>query len=116
MERPGTTASFAAYQRELVAADIKEVVARVSDAAFVEAENTNIPTVTYEVGASAARRAMPACSHACNATHSLGCTAAASVVTQACACASTSALMHSWCLLALCCGTQYMSAGTHLPC
>jgi hypothetical protein len=43
------TASFLEHQVELIVADIKERVSRVSDRHFIEAENINVPSITYEV-------------------------------------------------------------------
>ena len=50
MEAPHTTASFKQFDMEQTAADIKETICRVSDAAFDAKENANIPAVDYEVG------------------------------------------------------------------
>eukprot|EP00798_Chlamydomonas_sp_ICE-L_P024042 gene24042-9619_t len=51
-EIPGlekTTESFKSYQVDQIAADVKESICRVSDGLFNEAENANIPTVSYEL-------------------------------------------------------------------
>ncbi len=49
VEVPHTTASFKQFDVEQIAADIKETICRVSDAAFDAKENANIPAVDYEV-------------------------------------------------------------------
>ncbi|KAG1665661.1 hypothetical protein FOA52_005451 [Chlamydomonas sp. UWO 241] len=46
---PNTTASFRNFQIDQIAADIKESVCRVSESAFDELANSNIPTVSYEL-------------------------------------------------------------------
>lgn len=46
---PHITASFRQYQVEQIAADAKESACRALDIPFMEAENANIPNVTYEV-------------------------------------------------------------------
>ncbi|CAD7698505.1 unnamed protein product, partial [Ostreobium quekettii] len=46
---PKTTQSYRKYCIDQIATDIKESVCRVSDSTFVEGDNTNIPTVTYEL-------------------------------------------------------------------
>lgn len=45
----GLTASFLAHQSELIVGDIKELVSRVSDVHFVEADNLTVPAITYEL-------------------------------------------------------------------
>jgi hypothetical protein len=44
------TQSFLAHQAELIVGDVKELVSRVSDVHFVEADNLTVPAITYEVG------------------------------------------------------------------
>jgi len=46
---PGTTASYHRYRQLEIAADLKESIYRVSDTAFDEAENANMPTMSYEL-------------------------------------------------------------------
>ena len=46
---PNTTASYRQFCVEAIAADAKESICRVSDFAFSEGDNSNMPTVTYEV-------------------------------------------------------------------
>ncbi|MEW5306390.1 MAG: hypothetical protein WDW36_008858 [Sanguina aurantia] len=46
---PHITASFRQYQVEQIAADAKESACRALDIPFMEAENANIPNVTYEL-------------------------------------------------------------------
>jgi hypothetical protein len=48
----GLTQSFLAHQAELIVGDVKELVSRVSDVHFVEADNLTVPAITYEVGAT----------------------------------------------------------------
>ncbi len=43
-------------QVEQIAADVKESICRVSDSLFNEAENANIPTVSYEVRSNRAEK------------------------------------------------------------
>jgi hypothetical protein len=45
----GLTASFLAHQTELIVGDVKELVSRVSDVHFVEADNLTVPAISYEV-------------------------------------------------------------------
>lgn len=37
---------------DTIATDVKEAICRVSDYAFLEGDNSNMPTVSYEVDAS----------------------------------------------------------------
>lgn len=46
----GLTDSFLQHQVELIVADVKELVSRVSDVHFVEADNLTVPAISYEVG------------------------------------------------------------------
>lgn len=48
-EKPGTTSSYRTYQVESICQDIKHSLCRVSDTPFNPEENTNIPTVSYEL-------------------------------------------------------------------
>lgn len=50
VDSSGITQSFLQHQTELIVADIKELVSRVSDVHFVEADNLTVPAITYEVG------------------------------------------------------------------
>lgn len=50
VESSGLTRSFLDHQVELIVADVKELVSRVSDVHFVEADNLTVPAITYEVG------------------------------------------------------------------
>ncbi|KAF8055322.1 ARP4 [Scenedesmus sp. PABB004] len=43
------TPGFLAHQTELIVGDIKELVSRVSDVHFVEADNLTVPAITYEL-------------------------------------------------------------------
>lgn len=49
MQTDGLAASFLEHQVELIVGDVKEVVSRVSDGHFVEADNLTVPAITYEV-------------------------------------------------------------------
>lgn len=52
MDSSGLTQSFLQHQVELIVADVKELVSRVSDVHFVEADNLTVPAITYEVSHS----------------------------------------------------------------
>eukprot|EP00878_Enallax_costatus_P008234 GHUV01008608.1.p1 GENE.GHUV01008608.1~~GHUV01008608.1.p1 ORF type:complete len:383 (+),score=71.29 GHUV01008608.1:747-1895(+) len=45
----GLTESFLQHQVELIVADVKELVSRVSDVHFVEADNLTVPAISYEL-------------------------------------------------------------------
>ena len=49
MEFPKTHASYRAFCVDAIAADVKEGICRVSDLAFSDGDNSNMPTVGYEV-------------------------------------------------------------------
>lgn len=49
LDFPNTTVSYREYCRREIAADLKESLCRVSDQQFQDGENTNIPTVRYEL-------------------------------------------------------------------
>lgn len=49
MDTPLVRDSFRKFCVNQIAADLKESLCRVSDMTFVEGENSNIPTVSYEV-------------------------------------------------------------------
>jgi hypothetical protein len=49
----GLTPSFLAHQAELIVGDVKELVSRVSDVHFVEADNLTVPAISYEVNTQA---------------------------------------------------------------
>lgn len=52
MDTPLVRKSFRRFCVNQIAADLKESMCRVSDSTFVEGENSNIPTVSYEVSTS----------------------------------------------------------------
>lgn len=64
-DKPGTTASYRAYQVEAICQDVKHTLCRVSDTPFDPEENASIPTVSYElpdgqeIHVGAARFAVP---------------------------------------------------------
>eukprot|EP00879_Flechtneria_rotunda_P015088 GHRR01015768.1.p1 GENE.GHRR01015768.1~~GHRR01015768.1.p1 ORF type:complete len:296 (+),score=87.04 GHRR01015768.1:334-1221(+) len=49
IDTTGLTPSFLSHQTEVIVADIKEAVSRVSDVHFVAANNLTVPSITYEV-------------------------------------------------------------------
>eukprot|EP00879_Flechtneria_rotunda_P014270 GHRR01014907.1.p2 GENE.GHRR01014907.1~~GHRR01014907.1.p2 ORF type:complete len:202 (+),score=78.44 GHRR01014907.1:1401-2006(+) len=49
IDTTGLTPSFLSHQTEVIVADIKEAVSRVSDVHFVAANNLTVPSITYEL-------------------------------------------------------------------